>query len=164
MLIPEEASDIPHRVLPWRHRGPRQEPACLRSAVVHRQLTWVDPACVKNPDLEWTPSSKLPAPVRFSEPRFVHAHHHGNLRTSPRRQGWGEGSQTQRRKSGQGWLTPWQAGTAPRAVAEQPCSLQAWVLACWPLRFRATLWKGPVSQALTLNLRSEAAHVFIFGT
>ena len=52
----------------------------------------------------------------------------------------------------------------PRAVAEQPCSLQAWVLACWPLRFRATLWKGPVSQALTLNLRSEAAHVFIFGT
>lgn len=164
MLIPEEASDIPHRVLPWRHRGPRQYPARLRSAVVRRQLTWVDPACVKNPDLEWTPSSKLPAPVRFSEPRFVHAHHHGNLRTSPRRQGWGEGSQTQRRKSGQGWLTPWQAGTAPEPSQSSPalCRLGSWLAG--PSGSEPAFGKGSISQALTLNLRSEAAHVFIFGT
>lgn len=103
-------------------------PTSLR-IVIRRQLTWVNPAYIKNPDLEWEPPSKPSAPVRFSEPHFAHARHHGNLITSPRRRGWSEGSQTQRRNSRQGWLTPWQAGTALRAVAEQPGSLQAWVLA-----------------------------------
>lgn len=89
-------------------------PASLR-IIIRRKLTWVDPTYVKNPDLEWEPPSKPPAPVRFSEPHFVHAHHHENLITSPRRRGWSKGLQTQRRNSRQGWLTPWQAGATPRA-------------------------------------------------
>lgn len=66
-------------------------------------------------------------------------------------------SSTQMRNSRRGWLTPWEAGGYPRALSEQPDSSQDWGPGFAGL-YRATLW----DRALTLNVRSQDAELFIF--
>ena len=59
---------------------------------------------------------------------------------------------------------PGKQGPPPEPSQSSPalCRLGSWLAG--PSGSEPPFEKGPVSQALTLNLRSKVAHVFIFST